>query len=200
MRNVKSFTTLENSDANSNNNEQQARGMSFVTSMLGISTSVNYDFVDNRLYTKARKFRPSIGIGLDVYSFSPTGIYNGVEYKLQPLGTGGQLIDSTKKAYSSLALGYFFNFKIKYQINRFNSVGLHMSIHKSMSDYLDDVGPDLYPSADKILNSKVENKDVALYFSNPTSRNVLGQYRNSPNNAKDGYINFGIFYSRRLFK
>ena len=191
---------LSNSDANSNNNEQQARGMSFVTSMLGISTSVNYDFVDNRLYTKARKIRPSIGVGLDVNSFSPSGIYNGVEYKLQPLGTGGQLIDSTKKAYSNLAFGYFFNFKIKYQINRFNSIGLHMSIHKSLSDYLDDVGPDLYPSTDKIVNSKIENKDAAIYFSNPTSRNFVGQYRNSPNNAKDGYINFGIFYSRRLFK
>jgi hypothetical protein len=191
---------LSNSDANSNNNEQQARGMSFSTSMLGVSTSINYDFVDNRLYTKARRIRPSIGIGLDVNSFSPSGIYNGVEYKLQPLGTGGQLIDSTKKAYSSLALGYFFNFKIKYQINRFNSVGLHMSIHKSLSDYLDDVGPDLYPSIDKIVKSKIENKDAAIYFSNPTSRNFVGQYRNSPNNAKDGYINFGIFYSRRLFK
>jgi hypothetical protein len=50
------------------------------------------------------------------------------------------------------------------------------------------------------VNSKVENKDAAIYFSNPTSRNFVGQYRNSPNNAKDGYINFGIFYSRRLFK
>lgn len=191
---------LSNSDANSNNNEQQARGMSFSTSMLGVATSINYDFVDNRLYTKARRIRPSIGIGLDVNSFSPSGIYNGVEYKLQPLGTGGQLIDSTKKAYSSIALGYFFNFKIKYQINRFNSIGLHMSIHKSLSDYLDDVGPDLYPSIEKIVNSKVENKDAAIYFSNPTSRNFVGQYRNSPNNSKDGYINFGIFYSRRLFK
>jgi len=191
---------LSNSDINSNNNEQQARGMSFVTTMLGVSTSFNYDFVDNRLYTKARKIRPSIGFGLDVNSFSPTGIYNGVEYKLQPLGTGGQLIDSTKKAYSSIALGYFFNFKLKYQINRFNSIGLHMSIHKSLSDYLDDVGPDLYPSIDKIVNSKVQNKDAAIYFSNPTSRSFVGQYRNSPNNAKDGYINFGIFYSRRLFK
>jgi hypothetical protein len=75
-----------------------------------------------------------------------------------------------------------------------------MSIHKSLSDYLDDVGPDLYPSTDKIVNSNIENKDAAIYFSNPTSRNFVGQYRNSPNNAKDGYINFGIFYSRRLFK
>ena len=69
-----------------------------------------------------------------------------------------------------------------------------------MSDYLDDVGPDLYPAADKIMNSKVDNKEVALYFSNPTSRNVLGRYRNSPDNSKDGYIIFGVFYSRRLFK
>ena len=77
-----------------------------------------------------------------------------------------------------------------------------MSIHKSLSDYLDDVGPDLYPSADDILKSKVDNKDAAIYFSNPgdPSRITSGQYRNSPNNAKDGYINFGIFYSRRLFK
>ena len=191
---------LSNSDKLSKNNEQQARGMSFTTSMMGISTSVNFDFVDNRLYTKARKIRPSVGFGIDVFSFAPSDKYNGIEYKLQPLGTGGQFADSTGKPYSLLALGYFFNFKVKYQINRFNSVGLHLSIHKSMSDYLDDVGPDLYPSAEKILASKVENKDAALYFSNPTSRNVLGQYRNSPNNSKDGFVNFGVFYSRRLFK
>ncbi len=191
---------LSNSDKLSKNNEQQARGMSFTTSMMGISTSINFDFVDNRLYTKARKIRPSVGFGIDVFSFAPSDKYNGIEYKLQPLGTGGQFADSTGKPYSLMALGYFFNFKVKYQINRFNSVGLHLSIHKSMSDYLDDVGPDLYPSAEKILASKVENKDAALYFSNPTSRNVLGQYRNSPNNSKDGFVNFGIFYSRRLFK
>lgn len=191
---------LSNSDKSSKNNEQQARGMSFTTSMMGISTSVNFDFVDNRLYTKARKIRPSVGIGIDFYSFAPSGLYNSIQYKLQPLGTGGQYTDSTRKPYSLMALGYFFNFKVKYQINRLNSVGLHLSIHKSMSDYLDDVGPDLYPNADKILASKVENKDAALYFSNPTSRNVVGQYRNSPNSSKDGFINFGLFYSRRLFK
>lgn len=191
---------LSNSDRNSNNNEQQARGMSFTTSMTGMSAAVNYDLVDNRLYTKAKRLRPSVGFGLDVFSFAPSGMYNGVEYKLQPLGTGGQFADSTGKPYSLMALGYFFNFKMKYQINRFNSVGLHLSIHKSMSDYLDDVGPDIYPSAQKILKSKVENIDAALYFSNPNSRNVTGQFRNSPNGAKDGFINFGIYYSRRLFK
>lgn len=196
---VSSFK-LGNSDRTSNNNEQLARGMSFTSSILSISPSINYDFIDNRLYTKARKIRPSIGIGLDINSFSPTGVYNGVEYKLQPLGTGGQFTDSTKKPYSLLALGYFLNVQVQYQINRVNSVGIHFSFHKSMSDYLDDVGPDEYPDASKILASGVSDPAAALYFSNPTSRNVNGLFRNSPNNSKDSYIIFGIYYARKLFK
>lgn len=191
---------LSNSDLTSNNNEQLARGMSFSTSMLSVSPSINYDFVDNRLYTKARKIRPSIGVGLDISSFAPSATYNGVEYKLQPLGTGGQFIDSTKKPYSLLALGYFFDLKVKYQINRSNSVGIHISYHKSMSDYLDDVGPDEFPDANKMLASGVSDPAAALYFSNPTSRNINGQFRNNPNNSKDSYVIFGIFYARKLFK
>ena len=191
---------LSNSDRTSSNNEQLARGMSFSTSMLSLSPSIHYDFVDNRLNTKAKKIKPSIGVGLDINSFAPSGTYNGVEYKLQPLGTGGQFADSTKKPYSLLALGYFINFKVKYQINQLNSVGVHFSYHKSMSDYLDDVGPDAYPTVSKMLASGVSDPAAALYFSNPTSRNITGQFRNSPNNAKDSYINFGIFYARKLFK
>lgn len=196
---IESFK-LSNSDAKSNNNEQLARGMSFSTSMLSISPSINYDFVDNRLYSKAKKIKPSIGLGLDIVSFNPTGVYNGTVFNLQPLGTAGQYSDSTKKPYSTLAFGYFMNFKVKYQINRFNSVGLHMSYHVSMSNYLDDVGPDAYPSVSSLLKSKIVNKDAAIYFSNPTARNVVGQYRNSPDGASDSYLNFGIYYSRKLFK
>jgi hypothetical protein len=196
---IESFK-LSNSDAKSNNNEQLARGMSFTTSMLSISPSINYDFIDNRLYSKSKKIKPTIGFGFDIVSFNPTGIYNGTVYNLQPLGTGGQYSDSTKKPYSTLAFGYFLNFKLKYQINRFNSVGLHMSYHVSMSNYLDDVGPDQYPTVSSLLNSKVSNKDAAIYFSNPTFKNITGQYRNSPDGASDSYLNFGIYYSRKLFK
>ena len=192
---------LSNSDYNASNNEQIARGMSFSTSMMSVSPSINYDFVDNRLYTKARRLRPSIGLGLDLFSFTPTGKYLGKEFPLQPLGTGGQLIDSGKKVYSTMSFGYFLNVKLKYQLNRFNSVGIHFSYHKSLSDYLDDVGPDTYPDVAKLLAKSPTNGDAAVYFSNPTSRSVSpGQVRASPTNPSDKYINFGIFYSRRLFK
>ena len=128
-------------------------------------------------------------------------MYKGTEVALQPLGTGGQTIDSGKKVYSLMSMGYFMNIKLKYQINRFNSVGIHFSYHKSLSDYLDDVGPDGYPDVAKLLAKSKTNGDAAVYFSNPTSRPVTpGQVRASPNNPTDSYINFGIFYSRRLFK
>lgn len=192
---------LSNSDLLSSNNEQIARGMKFSTSMLSFSPSVQYDFVDNRLYSKARRIRPSIGFGLDVAMFNPTGMYKGKEYNLQPLGTGGQFIDSAGKPYSLMALGYFFHFKVKYQLSRFNSVGIHFSYHKSMSDYLDDVGPDPYPNALTLLEKTKDNAAAAVYFSNPTSRTVTkGQLRNSPTKPSDGWVNFGIFFSRRLFK
>jgi len=197
---------LSNADYNSSNNEQIARGMSFSTSILGISPAINYDFVDNRLYTKAKRFRPSIGIGFDFISFTPTSLFKNKIYNLQPLGTGGQLIDSLKAPYSTMALGYFLNLKLKYQINRFNSVGLFFTIHKSMSDYLDDVGPDEYPTVSNILANSKKYADAdaaaaAVYFSNPTTRPISpGQLRSSPNASKDGFINFGLFYARKLFK
>jgi hypothetical protein len=197
---------LSNADYNSANNEQLARGMSFITSILGISPSLNFDFVDNRLYTKAKRFRPSIGVGFDFISFTPTAMYKNKLYSLQPLGTGGQLIDSLKTPYSTMAMGYFLNLKLKYQINRFNSVGLFFTLHKSMSDYLDDVGPDEYPSPAKILANTKKYADAdataaAVYFSNPTSRYISpGQLRNSPNTSKDSFLNFGFFYARKLFK
>ncbi len=192
---------LSNSDLLSNNNDQIARGMKFSTSMLSFSPSVQYDFVDNRLYSKARRIRPSIGFGLDVAMFNPTAMYKGKEYNLQPLGTGGQFIDSAGKPYSLMALGYFFHFKVKYQLSRFNSVGIHFSYHRSMSDYLDDVGPDPYPNALTLLEKTKNDAAAAVYFSNPTARTVTkGQLRNSPTKPSDGWVNFGIFFSRRLFK
>lgn len=192
---------LSNSDFSSTNNEQISRGMSFSSSILGISPGLNYDFVDNRLYTKAKRFRPSIGFGFDFISFNPTGIYKGKTFNLQPLGTGGQYIDSLKKPYSLLAMGYFFNIKLKYQINRFNGVGLFLTLHQSFSDYLDDVGPDEYPSVTKLLAKTTTTPDAAVYFSNPSSKFInTGQLRSSPNKSKDSFVNFGFFYSRKLFK
>jgi hypothetical protein len=70
-----------------------------------------------------------------------------------------------------------------------------------VSDYLDDVGPDAYPNAITLLQKTKNDAAAAVYFSNPTSRPVSnGQLRNSPTKPSDDWVNFGVFFSRRLFK
>ena len=187
---------LSNSDYSSDNNEQLARGMSFSTNMMSVSPSFDIDFVDNRLAAKAKRWRPSIGLGVDLISFNPTSEYKGTTYNLQSLGTGGQLLDSLSKPYSLMTQGYFFDAKLKYQISKRNSIGVHFSIHKSLSDYLDDVGSNPYPDPAKLYKASKTFSEAAVYFSNPTSRSTnYGQLRNSPNSASDMYLIFGIFYS-----
>lgn len=196
--NIASFT-LSNSDYHSDNNEQISRGLNFSTSMLSISPSIDIDFIDNRLYTKARKLRPSIGVGVDFILFNPTSSYKGTTYNLQPLGTGGQLLDSANKAYSLFTQGYFVDAKLKFQFSKRNSIGIHCSIHKSFSDYLDDVGPDPYPNPTKLYNSTKLNPEAAVYFSNPTSRSInSGQLRNNPTSPSDMYLIFGVFYTYKF--
>jgi hypothetical protein len=187
---------LSNTDYKSGNNEQLSRGMSFTTNMMSVSPSLEIDFVNNRLTTKEKNWRPSIELGVDLISFNPTSIYKGTTYNLQSLGTGGQFLDSLSKPYSLITQGYFLDAKLKYQITKRNSIGIHFSIHKSLSDYLDDVGSDAYPDPAKIYKTSKTFPEAAVYFSNPTSRTTnYGQLRNSPNSASDIYLIFGVFYS-----
>ena len=188
---------MSNSDLNSDNNDKIQRGMSFISNGFSISPGINYDFVHFNLFSR-NKLRPSVGIGLDLLNYKPTGVYKGKTYDLNSLGTGGQLTDPEKTPYSLMAVGYFFNVNLKYRWSERNSVGVSFSIHNYLSDYLDDVGPDIYPKGSELLNNIGAE---AAYFSNPSGFNYApGTFRNATSNGGDGYIKFGIFYSRKLFK
>ena len=188
---------MSNSDLNSDNSDKIQRGMSFISNGFSISPAINYDFVHFNLFSR-NKLRPSVGIGLDLLNYKPTGVYKGKTYDLNALGTGGQLTDPEKTPYSLMAVGYFFNVNLKYRWSERNSVGISFSVHKYLSDYLDDVGPDIYPNESELLDNIGAE---AAYFSNPSGFNYApGTFRNGLSSGGDGYIQFGIFYSRKLFK
>ena len=188
---------LSNSDLNSSNNDQLERGFSFSTNIFSLSPEINYDFFDNRVFSKFTRFRPSIGFGIDIISFNPKGVYKNEEFDLQPLGTGGQLLTEGGKPYPLLTTGYFLSGKFKYQWSRLNSVGFYFSFHNTFSDYIDDVGPDVYPDSKILLN---EFGAEAAYFSNPTGNIKSGAIRSFPNDGSDSFLSFGVFFSRKLFK
>ena len=116
---------LSNSDLNSENNDEISRGFAFSNSVISLSPEINYDFFDNREFSKLTRYRPSVGFGLDVLSFNPKGTYKNTSYALQPLSTGGQLFSEDQKSYGLLALGYFLTVKFMYKWSNMNSVGFH---------------------------------------------------------------------------
>ena len=141
-----------------------------------------------------------MGAGIDLFSFNPSGVYKGTTYNLHSLGTGGQLVDSSAKPYSLMALALYFTVEMKYYFNAKTSIGFHASYHFSKSDYLDDVGSNVYPDPTKLL---AKNPGLlgqaAVYFSNPTARKTFtGELRNDPG-RHDQYMLYGISISRRLF-
>jgi hypothetical protein len=193
-----SSSTLSNSDINSGDADKINRGMNFSTPILSISPGIDFDLINNRSNPKVNKVRPSIGIGLDAISFKPTGIFNGQEYDLASLGTGGQFLNEETEPYATFTLGLYVTFKLKYQIGK-NSIGLFASYHSTLTDYLDDVGADPYPDRDALYNSNGENGGASVYFSNPTSINTTNRLRSDPSSGNDSFVKVGISITRKLF-
>ena len=76
-----------------------------------------------------------------------------------------------------------------------------LSYHRTFSDYIDDVGADLYPDPILLYEKNKTNGAAAVFFSNPTSDYITpGRLRSSPSNPSDSYITFNLIYSRKIFK
>jgi hypothetical protein len=187
-------TTLTGSDLRSGDSSKIKRGMSFKTPVTNISFQVEYDFLDNSIYSTRNKLRPSIGFGVDYMSFTPMGEYLGKWYELQPMGTGGQrLAGSTTQPYLLTSLGAPITAQVRYYLNKKTIYTLFASYHLAFTDYLDDVGPDPYPDGVQLAAANGANGDAAAYFANPTRR-VVGksQLRSGLADGADSFFTFGF--------
>ncbi len=194
--------TLGNIDYNSTNLEEVARGFHFTTDMLSISPSIQFKFRESSPSSNRKLFLNGFfGIGAEYIKFNPTSSYDGVVYNLQPLGTGGQFIDSTKSPYSLSTGGLVFSGRINMYFNKKYALSFLLSYHRTFTDYLDDVGADVYPDPDKLFSKATPNGAAAVFFSNPTSHYITpGRLRSSPSNPTDSYFSFNILLTRKLFK
>ena len=114
------------------------------------------------------------------------------------MGTGGQFIDSSKSPYSLSTFGVTVSYRYNINLGKKNTFGIAISFHKVFSNYIDDVGGDSYPNADKLYS---KSGAAAVYFANPTSDYIIpGRLRSSPDNPSDSYILFNLLYTRKLFK
>jgi len=195
-----SYFTLGNIDYTSTNLGDISRGYHFTTKMISITPSINLKISESNLSSKKFYYTSFLGFGFDLIHFNPTSSYKGVVFNLQPLGTGGQLTDSSKSPYSLNTTALMFSYKINMNLNKKYALGFLISYHKAFTQYLDDVGADFYPDPNILFNKVGDKGAAAVYFSNPTSQYYpQGTPRSSPGNPNDSYFSFNILFTKKLF-
>lgn len=128
-------------DSQSSDPFQQARNMSFRTSILEGSTVAEYNFLNYQEKRFAVNWTPYVFGGVGFTKFSP-----------EP--------KTTDYRTTSLVLPYGVG--IKYQISRPWNVGIEYGTRKTFTDYLDDLGGDP-ATTDKLLQGDPSHKDTYFY-------------------------------------
>ncbi|MEM1121196.1 MAG: DUF6089 family protein [Bacteroidota bacterium] len=133
-------TELQADDANSSFDPLQQRNLRFFSPLLDGSLQLEwYPFTANTEYEQ--RFLPYISVGGSFFSFNPQAEYQGITYELQPLNTEGQGLPSfpNRQPYQLYSGSGVLGLGVKFLLNEDLTLGLAISGHYTLTDYLDDV-------------------------------------------------------------
>ena len=166
-----SFGMISGNDAFTGNDARNARNLSFRSPLLELSPLIYfYPMVDD--YSISRKIgqrgkavvKPRLYLftGVSGIWFNPRGKYtDGKWHSLQPLGTEGQGIISTRQKYSRIAVGIPCGIGADWPLTQEWLIGVNLQFTYTFTDYLDDVST-------TYVDPNIFDNDIARYFSDPT--------------------------------
>lgn len=158
---------IAGTDSNySSDHDRYRRNLSFQSVVVDLGATAEYNLLPYISNSKHYRFAPVLFAGLSLFYFNPTADYHGTTYALQPLGTEGQTTGSGSK-YSLVQLSIPVGIGFKYSLGNFWNLGLEFGLHKTFTDYLDDVS-NHYANYDQLYK---QNPTAAL-LSNRTIEKV----------------------------
>lgn len=133
---------ISGSDNNAveNYSKKYTRNLSFRSSIMDISATVEFNILQYKTGHFKYKYAPYIFLGVGYLKFNPQAFYEGKWINLQPLGTEGQGFPLyNDRIYSLSQIVIPFGVGWKQSLSRNISIGLELSARKTFTDYLDDV-------------------------------------------------------------
>lgn len=186
---------IEADDALSRNIYEQARNLSFRSSVTDGSALLEFNFLPYVHGSRDYFFTPYVFAGLAVFSFNPMAQHNGQWVELRPLGTEGQF---KGEEYYTIQTALAYGGGIKFDLSAAWSVNVEVSARNAHTDYLDDVST-VYADKRDLLRQRGE---VAVALSDRSLRlpgleeSRLGQpgtqRGNSKNNDMYVFIQAGL--------
>ncbi len=191
VRTSLSYGSVGGDDANSRNNFERNRNLSFRTNIVDLSNVIEFNFFKYEHGHPTFNKTPYFFGGFNVFYFNPTAELNGVKYNLRDFGTEGQ---QTGNEYGSFNAGIVLGGGVKFDINRTVSVNIDISTRFLFTDYLDDVST-VFP--DKVL-LEASRGPIAVKLADRSLVDGLGSAgrQRGDTKGKDKYTFAGISFMK----
>jgi hypothetical protein len=158
-------------------------GLSFESPITDISGVIEFNFFDYFTGSKREFITPYIYTGFGFFFYNPTS--GGTS--LRDAGTEGQNTGyEGRKPYGGTSISIPFGVGVKYSLGKRLCMTIFWEMHKTFTDYLDDVSKTYY------LNGRLINpNEQAAVLSDPTMNHEPGMQRGNTKNM-DWYSFSGI--------
>ena len=175
---------------NSNNTSfLPGRNLDFVTPITDFSLTAEFNFFPYFTGSRWNWITPYLYAGIGGFTFQPTS--GGT--KLKPLGTEGQNVQyEGRKPYSTTSVSIPFGVGVKISIGKKIGLTAFWEMHKTFTDYIDDVSTTYY-----LNGSAIGPNDQAGLLSDPTKNHTPGMQRGNLN-TKDWYSFSGVTVSYKF--
>lgn len=178
--------SLSGDDSKSNDADQQARNLSFKTTITEIALTGEFNIMGYQPYNLSRPFSPYIFGGIATTKINPKAQYNGDWIALQPLETEGN-------SYNLWQFAIPMGIGAKYAINDTWNIGVEAGARMTFTDYIDDVS-DVYIDENTLFNNGGELAVALADRSVGDQRFSPGDARGNPN-QNDMYFIIGVTIS-----
>jgi hypothetical protein len=159
------------------------RDLSFTSPVTDFSAVAEFNFFDFYVGSRKNWITPYIYAGFSFFLFNPK---NG-SVALRDLGTEGQNVGyEGRKPYKTYSFGIPFGLGVKISLARRVGLAVFWEMHKTFTDYLDDVSKTYY------LDGRTINKDdPSQLLSDPTMSYAPGMQRGN-SRSNDWYSFSGV--------
>ncbi len=157
-----------------NTNFLPGRDLSFESPINDLSVMGEFNFFSYFTGSRWNWITPYLYAGIGAFLFQPES--GGV--KLQPLGTEGQKSGyDGRKPYKTWGVSIPFGLGVKVSVSRKIGLTVFWEMHKTFTDYIDDVSTTYYLNGPAITQN-----DTGGNLSDPTKNHLPGMQRGNPNN------------------
>jgi hypothetical protein len=191
--------SIQADDANSNNEFQISRNLSFRSQIIEAAGILEFNFFNYEVGNPTTPATPFIFGGIAMFRYNPKAELDGQWIALQPIGTEGQgsAVYAARKPYSLITGSFPFGIGLKAHAFGRLALSAEWGMRRSFSDYIDDVSttyadPDVVFAANGPVGTQLADRSLV----NAGKANT-GRQRGNPE-TRDWYSFAGLTITYKL--